>query len=46
MMPSRLPGHAMRHLCCIIAALVFSLISSRAEAAIVVQIDRGSQAWP
>jgi lipoprotein-anchoring transpeptidase ErfK/SrfK len=42
-MRSRLPGHAMRLLCCIIAALVLTVLSSRAEAAVVVQIDRASQ---
>src|SRR5262245_2675340 len=42
-MRSRLAGHPMRYLCCTIAALLLAALWSRAEAAVVVQIDRASQ---
>src|SRR6516225_8991192 len=42
-MRSRLAGHTMRYLCCTIAALLLAALWSRADAAVVVQIDRASQ---
>jgi lipoprotein-anchoring transpeptidase ErfK/SrfK len=42
-MRSRLTDYPMRYLCCTIVALLHAALSNRAEAAVVVQIDRAAQ---
>jgi lipoprotein-anchoring transpeptidase ErfK/SrfK len=42
-MRSRLTDYPMRYLCCTIVALLLAALSNRAEAAVVVQIDRAAQ---